>query len=368
MHPAIRSATGVAGLAAMTMGGPARALDWEFADGGKLAFYGLINIAGLFYDDGRAQYDYVPVGNSNAPSRAGLLWASANEAWGARFEFQYQPRPSSAVSQRDADVTDWAIARTDLRKLELYWRPDFGAFALGQGSMASDGIAEIDLSGTTVVAYSSVSDPAGGNFFRFGDGTLSEVTIGATLSDFDGSRRMRIRYDTRRWNGLQLAASYGREVLREGDDSDYADVALRYDGKTDRWTYSAGAGYNWKIDEGSTASFWAASGSILDSDTGLNATLALGANDADARYWYAKLGLKRDFWSFGSTALSVDHYDGAGFVARGSATTSWGIAAVQRIDRADLELYAVWRSYGFDETAASYRTGHAVMTGFRWTW
>ncbi|MBL4558687.1 MAG: hypothetical protein JKP98_21400 [Rhodobacteraceae bacterium] len=60
MHPAIRSATGVAGLAAMTMGGPARALDWELADGGKLTFYGLINIAGLFYDDGRPSMTMSP--------------------------------------------------------------------------------------------------------------------------------------------------------------------------------------------------------------------------------------------------------------------------------------------------------------------
>ena len=35
--------------------------------------------------------------------------------------------------------------------------------------MATDGIQEIDLSGTDVIAYSSVADLAGGQIVRFSD-------------------------------------------------------------------------------------------------------------------------------------------------------------------------------------------------------
>ena len=76
----------------------------------------------------------------------------------------------------------------------------------GQGSMATDGIAEIDLSGTKIAAFSSVDKPAGGFLLRLPDGKLATTRIADVFDNFDGdcirgvnsdgSRKLRLRYAT----------------------------------------------------------------------------------------------------------------------------------------------------------------------------
>jgi hypothetical protein len=80
----------------------------------------------------------------------------------------------------------------------------------------------VDLSGTAVAAYSSVSD-VGGNF-EFRDGSVKTgITVSNSRSNFDGlSRKDRIRYDTPRWGGFFASGSI------EGNSE--WDLAARYAG------------------------------------------------------------------------------------------------------------------------------------------
>lgn len=178
--------------------------------GQSITLYGQISPALLGYDDGLTRDTYGPVGNSNASTRIGLLW-QLYPIWGldlvARFEGGITPRASNTINQIDSSGDGFSFDGTHVRKLELIFdNPRLGTLSLGQGSMATDGIAEIDLSGTKVTAYSAVSQSAGGQFLRLSNGTLSTLIIGDVFNNFDGnnvtgynsdgSRALRARYDT----------------------------------------------------------------------------------------------------------------------------------------------------------------------------
>lgn len=353
--PAVAAAQGLPTLEAT--------LGWET----KIRFYGQINQAVLVHDDGGETNSYALVDNGNSSSRAGIRTeAPIGDGWVFRtnLEGEYKPNPSNRVSQKDSFVGNYDLDWTNLRKAEMIFANErYGTLWLGQGSMASDGIAEIDFSGTTVVAYSSISDVAGGQFFRRDDGALSGRAIGKVFTNFDGSRRLRARYDTPAWQGFSLSGAFGHEAL-VSDDRDYFDLAARWSGAAQDVKISAGAGYNWKgADE--TVS---ASASALHAPTGLNVTVAAGSDvTGDGDYLYGKLGLIRDFVSFGSTAVSLDAYLGADIGVDGGDSTSFGLALVQRVKAANLELYAVGRIHQFDDNVASYDDGVSFMSGLRFS-
>ncbi|MBE0547143.1 MAG: hypothetical protein IH627_05660 [Rubrivivax sp.] len=56
-----------------------------------------------------------------------------------------------------------------------------GKVSLGQGDGAADGGMEVDLSGTTVITYSGITDIGGG--FAFRQGAALGPTIGSTTSN-----------------------------------------------------------------------------------------------------------------------------------------------------------------------------------------
>ena len=181
-------------------------------DDGYLEFYGQINKGVLVFDDGGSTLGYFPVDNGNSSSRAGLrLYTVLYEGWsfGGNLEWEWNPYSTTNVNQLNRDDFDW---ETDLlRKAEVYLESEnFGKLWLGQGSMASDATAEVDLSGTVVVGYSLVSDMAGGPFFRLDDGDLSSVHVKDAFTNFDGlGRKLRVRYDTPKFAGFSLATSVG---------------------------------------------------------------------------------------------------------------------------------------------------------------
>ena len=84
--------------------------------------------------------------------------------------------------------------------------------------MATDGVLEVDLSGTDVIAYSSVADSAGAQLLRFSDGTLSDIEIGDVFDNLDGDRRARVRYDTPTFAHVTVAAAFGRNLLSDNPD------------------------------------------------------------------------------------------------------------------------------------------------------
>lgn len=127
----------------------------------KLTIAGQANRAVLFYDDGR-ETGAIHVDNDNSSTR--LRFAAESTTFdalvlGAVIEVEFQSNPSNLVSQDDQ--RDVGSNTFDERRFEAYVKSDtWGNLLLGQGSTASDGSAEVDLSGTGVAGYSDVDDMA----------------------------------------------------------------------------------------------------------------------------------------------------------------------------------------------------------------
>ena len=271
---------------------------------------------------------------------------------------------SNVVSQLNQEP-DWDFPATNIRKAEVAFANEhFGKLWLGQGSMASDGSAEVDNSGTSVISYSSISDTAGGYFFRFpGDG-LSDITVGSSFSNFDGlGRKLRVRYDTPTFHGFGLRTSYGEDALA-GSNNPLYDVAATYGGEFDQFDLDAAIAF--ARNEGSDTDILSGSISGLHKPSGISLTLAAAREFTDGtegRYGYVKLGYEREFFQIGSTAFSVDYYFGHDIAATDSDSTSFGLAAVQNIDQYNLQLWALWRGYDYDDNNADYDEGQAVFGG-----
>jgi predicted porin len=232
--------------------------------------------------------------------------------------------------------------------------------------MATDGVAEVDQSGTTLVNYVSVPDTAGSFMFRTAAGALSTVTIGNVFSDFDGARRGRIRYDSPTFSGFTVSASYGEEILATDADLETRDIALRYANTFGDIRVKGAVGYaRSELAGGVVRDDTIGSVSLLHS-SGFNVTIAAGDRSTDGSYSYGKLGYQAQWFSVGKTSLSVDYYNGSDTTSVGSDATAVGFGAVQQFDQARVEAYLGYHTYELTETAAAYLDASSVMFGARW--
>ena len=356
-------------LATLPIGGAAaegpEPIEYTLGDGTVIRFSGQINMGVLHYDDGQEDFtNFVDNDNSSSRARVQIFSTSGDWKFESTLEAEYQPLASNVVSQLNEEP-DWDFPATNIRKAEVAFANEhFGKLWLGQGSMASDGTAEVDNSGTSVIAYSSLSDTAGGYFFRFAGDDLSDITVGSSFSNFDGlGRKLRVRYDTPTFHGFGLRTSYGEDALA-GLNNPLYDVAAVYGGEFEQLDLDAAIGFS--RNEGSDTDILSGSISGLHKPTGLSLTLAGGReyNDSvEGRYGYVKLGYQHEFFDIGSTAFSVDYYFGNDIAAAGSDSASVGLAAVQNIDKYNLQLWALWRDYDYDDDNADYDNGQAVFGG-----
>ena len=224
---------------------------------------------------------------------SGLLGlANYNEdvRFGGLLEVAFSPNNSSDVSQDNEDAGDLI----DVRRAETgVDSKRFGRLWLGEGSAATDNVAEYDLSGIDVIMYAGVADIVGGLQFTDEDGDLTGLTVADAFFDFDGDRQNRVRYDTPVFGpGLQFSTSAGA-------DQRY-DASLNWGGDFDQWsgvevgpfTTLAAIGISDPSENGVDYRLMG-SGSILHNPTGLNLTVSSGmdqADEGDPYNLYGKLG------------------------------------------------------------------------------
>ena len=366
-------------LASMTLVLPAAAQDaakpkrlWPKLrigdDQSYVEIYGQIDKGVLVFDDGGETLGYVPVDNNDASTRGGVrLYGDMGNGWsiGANGEVEWTPYSTNNVDQLNHGDFDWDSHL--LRKAEIYFNSKaYGKVWLGQGSMASESTAEADLSGTSVVGYSQVSDMAGGPFFRKDDGALSSVHVKDAFSNFDGvGRKLRARYDTPSFQGFSIAASVGTQIVPTTTDVTVWDVAARYDNTLGDYSVSGAVAFSKPADD---QSLYDGSISILHDPTGLSITLAAAYSDeqtVNSRYGYVKLGYQTDIFDLGTTAFSIDGYFGKDVAAGGSDSTAFGAQLVQNLDYLRTELYLGARSYNYEEAAADFDDSLAVLAGAR---
>ncbi|MDK3075907.1 porin [Sedimentitalea sp. JM2-8] len=337
--------------------------------GWTTTFYGQINMTYQGVDDGVENHNQF-VNNTNSPSRIGL-WIDGPAEGDTRLRFNFETalgiRATAETNQiANPPYLDWQ--RTDIRKLEVTYKGNYGTFWAGQGSMAADGIAEYDKSGTSVAGYSAVADTAGAYLFRLRDTLVVRVPVGAVFRNFDAGRRMRVRYDTPSFAGFTFSAAYGQDVLATAVDADYTDVAARYAFENDQMEFAAGLAYSWfQPQNGLDEEHLFGSASLLHKPTGLNLTIAGGQNTlAEADYFYAKAGWLGKIFPIGPSALSFDLYSGTDFLLLGTDSDAWGVQAVQHFESLHLEAYLSYREYSYSGVLAEYRNIDSVLFGARW--
>jgi cell division protein FtsB len=332
----------------------------------SVQLYGQVNKAVLFADDGNDDNWYV-VDNDNSSTRVGLRAAArprqGMEA-GTRMEVEFQTNPSNEVSQIDKnDVGDNNFKK---RWFDVYLSSErFGEVRLGHGSTASDGTSEVDLSGTAVIGYSSVSDLAGGQFFfNESTGSLTTTRVGNVFSNMDGlGRDDRIYYQTPEFYGLSAATSWV--------SGGAADVSVGYAAKWGPFAVGAAMAYGgYGSDSPGIDNQVNGSASALH-DSGLNFTLAAGTRNFhsaardDATFYYGKLGYRRDFFRFGETALAVDLERSYDLARNADEAESVGLMGVQDFTEWGTEYFFGYRNYRLDRPGMDLNDIDAVMTGVR---
>lgn len=342
-------------------------LEWEFSDGGKLKVYGQIDTGVLVYDDGFQTEAYAPVDNDNSSSRTGATYDQEFADWTfqAALEIEY-PAYSTNNLNVEADSPDWEWQNTYFRKIEISFENEsHGKLSIGQGYMASDYSAEVDLSGMTVIAYSKVQATAGGQLFRNASTGAFGPAVNAAFNNYDGlGRKVRIRYDTPELAGFVASVSYGANLL-DDNDTPLADVALTYQNKFDDFKVQGAIAYAWQEND---VEIFDGSASILHEPSGINFTVAAGSQDNGTKvgsYAYGKIGFLRDFVGIGKTAFGVDFYYGEDIAAADTTSRSIGLAVVQNIKKYNTELYLGYRRYQYDTSAADFEEGDAVLSGAR---
>lgn len=342
--------------------------DLPLGNGYSFAPYGQLNFALQSFEDGQLRTTN-PVDISNANSRFGFFIQRDGDAAGLSFQFESGLgfRPSSATSQTNTPrALDWS--RGDLRQVQLIYRGRFGLLRFGQGSMPLDGAAESDLGGTVVVAKSTIPEANGAYIFRTAAGALSDVTIGDTFNNFDGARRMRLRFDTTAVSGFTLAVAYGKEALKSGDNKDYYDLAIRFSETYGPIEIVGAVGVAYARGAAETTRTTVGSLSVLGTRTGLNLSLAAGRNArSGADYIYLKGGWNASLLGMGDTKLIVEGFQGDDYLAAGARSEMWGLAMIQDIDAANVEAYIGYRAFSYaDGSVNDYQDANAIQFGARW--
>lgn len=353
---------------------------------------GQVNRAILWWDDGE-DTDVYFVDNEQSNSRfriTGSATISPGRTAGFRIEADWFIQNNSSTVRNCVD-TDFVGAQcqalantignsisasgsstasgvTDMRWTEVWIKDEtLGKVSLGKGDTASNGTSEVDLSGTSVAQYSGMADV--GNSFQFrvsGTGGFNGVSLGDVYSNLDGlSRRNRIRYDTPSFGGFTLSTSYGAD--------DFVDGALRFkkEWNSVRCAWAGAFAHDTNADD---EDFWrySTSGSCIHTPSGLNLTLGYAEDDegssssTDHQWWFVKLGISRRWNSHGKTSISVQYAQNEDALSSGDETESWGVAFVQNIDSAAMELFMAYSHHEYsDNSVVSYQDLDFFLMGTR---
>lgn len=330
------------------------------------SWYGWLHFAAQSFNDGAVTTTNL-VDISSATSRFGF-YLKGQSPVSFQFETGLGFRPSTKTSQINTpDFWDWG--KKDLRQVQVIYDTGFGTFRLGQGSMSNDGEAEVDLAGTSIVAKSNLKELYGSYLFRDSTGVLTAVDIGTVFDNFDNGRRFRLRYDSERHAGFSVAAAYGIEALASGVDDHFYDVSLDYAKQFDRMKVEAtiGAAYT-DFSAGGRARETVGSMSVLDLQTGLNATVASGRDHAGGgRYTWTKLGWNADLVPIGVTKMALEGFWGSDYGSVGAKSRMWGVSLIQNFDRQGIEAYAGYKVFSYNDPGpTTYNDAKAWQIGGRW--
>lgn len=303
---------------------------------------GQVNQMVMYVDDGKDS-DFFVTDNNNSSTRiraTGEEAVSDSVKVGFQIEIEAMENASNTLSMDNStdDGTNTGFSWNS-RWLNAYFDTQFGKIEIGKGDAAANGMAELDLSGTSVAAFSYIGATANGFEFRNEDGSGSGVTVSNAFSNFDGalSRTERIRYNTPNFAGLTFAAAAA--------NAGAWDASLMYSAEI-YGKIVAGLGYT-NMQRVSDYTQIMGSVSWL-APFGLNVTFAYGSQDyndsaeADPSNYYVKVG-----YITGIHAFSIEYDNCADKADRDYTGTMYGAAYVIKPWK-PVELYAAYRVYKLD--------------------
>lgn len=230
-----------------------------------------------------------------------------------------------------------------------------GKLTVGKAAIATRGFDEISTANTAIAAK------------PLSLGALSDAYLTGIDIPFDGTYRDVVRYDSAKFGGFALSATWGNsvDITKPDGDGDTYDVALRFNDEAAGFKIAAGLGYRQSTDldinllgittlslpTGDVKTVLA-TGSIMHLGTGLFLT----GNYADQQWdafggfdltGYALTGgIERKWFSVGATTLygewnqiSVDSSGSDGEI------DMYGAGVVQTLDAAAMDLYVSYRNY-----------------------
>ncbi len=331
----------------------------------SLSVSGQVNRMILMADDGNESRNFF-ADNDQSSTRFRLKGkAELDGGWsaGTTFEAELESNSSASVAIEDPkEGGDTNKASLKERKLEVWFENgDVGKISLGQGSTASDGTIEEDLSGTGVITGAGFGGTGASLEFIRSD-MAGRVGSGVVVDDLFGnqdglSRKDRIRYDSPSLNGFQVSTSFLGGRYKDGVESGAWDLALRYGAELGDFDVAAAAS-TWQKNadttgQGGSVSFLAPSGTSF---TGAYSTTSRSAG-ADPTFTYLKLGQELE----GSRALSFGIGDTENQGGEGNAGSYYDLAFVQKIEDLGTELYAIYGIYSADIVGMS--TNDITITG-----
>lgn len=339
----------------------------------SLTISGWVNQEIQWWDDGKESNVYVGT-NGSDPTRFRFVGkAKIDKDWSAGYIIEI----GIGSAAQNSNTADGLAASTITLRHSAWFLESktYGKLTVGQTSAVNDGITELSLAKTTLVdkpitiftpnsAFNLRNSVTGAS----AGATWSGLAFGQTTGVGEGDRYNIVRYDSPEFGGFVASANWGED--------DFWAVALKYSGEFHGFKLAAGISYGEITDNtqgfgGTTTAgndkgtTLGGSASILHTETGLFVTFAYGetelaqkavgaGNDRDYSNWNVQAGIQRKWNALGATTLYGEYYQGdfgqakGNTAIKGSDVDVWGLAAIQTIDAAALDLYIAYRHYSAD--------------------
>lgn len=333
------------------------------AQGLEVRLSGQVNRALMNVDDGhKSNAFFVDNGISGTRFRiSATAPVSPGLRAGAVFEAEFLSNPSGDVSFDEPDIA----AELGERHMDVFFEGGWGKVSLGQGDGAANGGTEVDLSGTSVAHWSGVQSIGGAFEFKTGAGAGTGILIGdaANNQDFE-SRYDRLRYDTPKFGGFSVAASWGTKDAGR----DVRELAAFYSGDMGALGRLAGA-IGWSNQQADVSDPANVEDEVIGGSlswlhgSGFNVTVAYSEREAsadrDRTFMYAKVGYK-----FGRHAVAIDWGNGEDIAATDVESDVIGIGYVWN-PVAWAELYAAAKRHSLDAPGVDVEDINVIMIGSR---
>jgi hypothetical protein len=362
----------------------------------SLTISGYVNEQVQWWDDGAEQNVYVGTNESDQTRLRFVGKAKIDKDWSAGYIIELGFR-GAGQGTWNANVPNGTNAGINLRHSAWFVESKtFGKVTTGLTSAANDSITELTVAKTiTVEKPIQIFTPNAGFAIRQNGVNTGNVTWGQLSSipqAGEGDRYNVVRYDTPEFGGFIASASWGEDDLWA--------AALRYTGEVHGFKLAGGIGYSEISDKNRNiynananespgkGNELGLSVSALHIETGLFATFAYGRGEDDLRpgnnvdeSWNVQAGIQKKFIPLGNTTVFGEYYQGdfgaayngatgaprtfGGSAVIGSDVDVWGLAAVQSIDAAALDVYISFRQYSADIYTVASPNGASGVDEFK---